>query len=56
VREVISTVYHLCNSDERVRNYEQKYVVEVQSENTGKFNYYTECISKENKTNKKLKA
>mgnify|MGYP005845123809 CR=1 FL=1 len=32
------------------------YVGEVQSENNGKFNYYTECISDENKMNKKLKA
>ena len=55
MREVIGTIYHLCNSYEWVRNFEQKYVVEVQSENSGKFNY-TECISDENKMNKKTKS
>ena len=39
-----------------VRNYEHKYVTEVQTENSRKFNYYMECVSDENKMNKKLKA
>ena len=34
----------------------KKYVIEVQTENSRKLDYYTECISDENKTNKKLKA
>ena len=36
---------------------EQKYVIEVQGENIGKFNYYTECVSDKNIRieNKKLK-
>ena len=40
-----------------VREVEQKYVTEVQDENSGKFNYYTKCVSDRNvKTeNKKLK-
>jgi hypothetical protein len=45
-------VYHLWNSGERVRNYEQKYETEVQRENSEQFNYYTECVSEENKRNK----
>ena len=40
-----------------MREVEQKYVTEVQGENSGKFNYYTECISdkKLRIENKKLK-
>ena len=36
-----------------MRNYEQKYVVEVQGENSGEFNYYTQGVSDEIKRNKK---
>ena len=40
--------YHLCNTDENGwENYKQKYVTEVQRENSRKFNYYTEWISQE---------
>ena len=42
----------LCKSDERARNYEQKYVIEVQRENNNPFNYYTKSASDENKKNK----
>ena len=39
-----------------MRVVEQKYVTEVQGENSGKFNYYTECISdKKLRIQKKLK-
>ena len=40
-----------------MREVEQKYVTEVQGENSGKFNYYTECVSDKNIRieNKKLK-
>ena len=40
-----------------MREVEQKYVTEVQGENSGKFNYYTKCISDKNIRieNKKLK-
>ena len=39
-----------------MREVEQKYMIEVQGENNGKFNYYKECIPRENKSieNKKL--
>ena len=33
-------VYHLCNSDERVRNYEQKKHGRSSSENSGKCDDY----------------
>ena len=57
MREVIGMVCYLCNSNERVRNYKQKYVAQVQSENNRKFNYYTECVSRKNISieNKELK-
>ena len=35
VREAIGTIYQLCNSDEQVRNYEQKHMVEVQVKTAG---------------------
>ena len=31
-----------------MREVEQKYVTEVQEENSGTFNYYTECVSDKN--------
>ena len=42
-------IYHLWNSEERVRNYNKKYVAEVPYENIEQFNYYMECVSDENK-------
>ena len=40
--------YHLCNTDENGwENYKQKYVTEVQRENSRKFNYYTQWILQE---------
>lgn len=46
----------LYKSDERVRIYEQKYVTEVQRENSKQSNYYTKCPSDENKKTKSLKG
>ena len=42
-------IYHLWHSEERVRNYNKKYVAEVPYENIEQFNYYMECVSDENK-------
>ena len=40
-----------------MREFEKKYMIEVQGENSRKFNYYTECVSHKNIriANKKLK-
>ena len=42
-------VYHLCNCEEGLRNYEQKNMTAVHSENNEKFKYYKEWVSGANK-------